>query len=49
MVFKLLEDIIILQQLLNGAIFLFQQVLDWLTALGPIVLPEVGIKESIGS
>ena len=45
-IFKLLKEIIVLQQLLDSAVFLFQQVFDWLTALGPIVLPEVGIQKS---
>lgn len=47
MVAELLKDILIVKKLINRAIRLRKQVLDGLTALGPVVLPEVRVKEPI--
>ena len=42
-ILELLKNIVILKKLVHGAILLAKQVLNRLTALGPIVLPEVGV------
>ncbi len=47
MVAELLKDVFIVKKLINRAIRLRKQVLDGLTALRPVVLPEVRVKEPI--
>lgn len=45
MVAELLQDVLIVEELLNGAAGLREQVLNRLAALGSIVLPEIRVQE----
>jgi len=42
---ELLQDVLIVEELLNGAAGLREQVFNRLAALGPVVLPEIRVQE----
>ena len=47
LIFELLKNVIIVEQLLDAAVWLAEQVFDGWAALLSVVLPEVAVQESM--